>query len=785
MKNATLTSLLIAVMLIFFACDKAPVDAPEVITKITGKITKQDNTPLAGVAISTLPSTQTATTDNNGNYEIKLAAGTYAVNATKTGYKAGSVQVTVAEGQSATGSLQLIEQTPELSVSATELNYGTTETTKTMQVSNTGIGTLNCTLSTDLPWVTISQSSCAINAAEIKNITLTINKTGLAYGNYNPKVTINSNGGSKVIGLIVNVPNPNQPFLTVSSLELNFGTLETQQNLTIKNSGNGELTYSIAKTQSWLTINNSSGTLAGGVQKVIGVTINRQNIAAGDYTDRLTVTTNGGTAYVDVKMSVAANPVLAVNTTMLDFGADAAQLAFQVSNSGNGSLNWSATANQSWLTLAPASGTNTGTINATVNRSGLTFGSYSGEITIVSNGGNKVIPVKMIYRGANVAPTVDFTISPASGEVGVPFTFNAAASADDYTPAESLLVRWKFDAMEAFTAWSSDKQVTHTYAAAGSKSVTLEVKDTSGKIGNKTKTVTVNNVTLGNWYLIKTHNVTLNAVDALSANFMVTGGEKNSTDNKYYTYFFDGTNWTTKEIAHSVDKIKIISPNDIWALNTDIYGSADAVSHYDGSGWVKDTQIPSISSSTHAGYYSISAFNSNFVMVGGYSNIYKYDGAAWTTIAIDQAGKINKIEIFSENDIWALGSGGAFHYNGVGWIKKQAVSFNDGAVINENDIWRIDGSDDPSLYHWNGTQWTDDVIPGSYGNTSGFSIVVPNNIWAVSTSSSSVSSIFHYDGGSFTSVQTPTSQSLLDIKMVSANSGYAVGWNGVVVRYVK
>ena len=58
-----------------------------------------------------------------------------------------------------------------------------------------------------------------------------------------------------------------------------------------------------------------------------------------------------------------------------------------ISNIGYGILNWSATANQSWLQVTPATGTAPSTVTVSVTTAGLTYGSYNGRITIADVSG--------------------------------------------------------------------------------------------------------------------------------------------------------------------------------------------------------------------------------------------------------------------------------------------------------------------------------------------------------------------------------------------------------------
>jgi len=59
-------------------------------------------------------------------------------------------------------------------------------------------------------------------------------------------------------------------------------------------------------------------------------------------------------------------------------------------------LTWTAGDSASWLTLSPATGTNTGTVTASVNLTGLAAGTYSGTITVAATGAtSRTLPVSL------------------------------------------------------------------------------------------------------------------------------------------------------------------------------------------------------------------------------------------------------------------------------------------------------------------------------------------------------------------------------------------------------
>src|SRR5206468_2489763 len=121
---------------------------------------------------------------------------------------------------------------------------------------------------------------------------------------------------------------------------------------------------------------------------------------------------------VPVTFTVAAAPVppaIGASPTSLSFaatqgGANPANQTVSLSNTGGGTLSWSASDNAAWLSLTPASGTGNATVTLTAATGTLTAGSYSGVITLSATGAaNMTVPVTFTVAAA---PTI--SLSPTS-----------------------------------------------------------------------------------------------------------------------------------------------------------------------------------------------------------------------------------------------------------------------------------------------------------------------------------------------------------------------------------
>lgn len=105
----------------------------------------------------------------------------------------------------------------------------------------------------------------------------------------------------------------------------------------------------------------------------------------------------------------------AVNTN----GTKTSTQTVLISNSGTGTLSWTATANASWLKVTPASGTQSGVLSVYIQPAGLNVGSYSSSITVSASGASNTpqtitVYLSVIQAGSTQLPFGEFS-TPLAG----------------------------------------------------------------------------------------------------------------------------------------------------------------------------------------------------------------------------------------------------------------------------------------------------------------------------------------------------------------------------------
>jgi len=121
-----------------------------------------------------------------------------------------------------------------------------------------------------------------------------------------------------------------------------------------------------------------------------------------------------------------------------------------------------------------------------------TAGNYVVKMQVRDSQGNTSSTTREVIVN-NETPTAAFTVAPAAGDTNTLFQFDASGCTDPQDPPGALQVRWDWDNDGTWdTDYSTIKTATHTYAAGGTHTVKLVVKDTDGNSSTTTRQVAVN-----------------------------------------------------------------------------------------------------------------------------------------------------------------------------------------------------------------------------------------------------------------------------------------------------
>ena len=267
---------------------------------------------LSGVSVSTSPLGKSYTTGVDGKYEFRdLESQEYSISVSKSGYNSDKKTVFVKVGEDTNLDFQMTPSTGTLFVSQNELDFGNEATKLSLDITNKGNAPLSWQISEDATWLSCNPTSGKTQAGEMASLVVTVDRTGLSRGNYSQNLTVTSDGGSSVINIKMAVQGIT---ISLSPEELDFGSITTSMELSITNTGSGNITYTIAPSNSWIQVSKTSGTFSK--TEVVTVSVNRNNLSEGNHEGKLTLTIGEEKMDIPVRMNIPSKetPTVSMQT---------------------------------------------------------------------------------------------------------------------------------------------------------------------------------------------------------------------------------------------------------------------------------------------------------------------------------------------------------------------------------------------------------------------------------------------------------------------------------------
>ncbi|MBI2929695.1 MAG: S8 family serine peptidase [Verrucomicrobia bacterium] len=401
-------------------------------------------------------------------------------------------------------------------------------TSQPYTIANTGSSSLNWAATKTQDWLELSAASGALSPGASTTVTVSLNASAAALpaGSYLDTVSfVNTGNGlgntTRTVSLAVNgttgvlTVTPDGGF---SSSGLQGGPFTpNSQVYTLINTGDATLDWVAEATANWLSLSASSGTLAAGASATVTLSLNSlaAELIPGTYSDAVqfrNLTNSRGDTSRAVALVVTASPGVLTVTPDADLSASGtvggpfspAEQVYTLANSGGASLNWSASASETWLTLSATAGSLAPgqsadlvmSINA--NAASLPVGSYTATLTfedrtsgVISASHAANLSVQPTPGSLVVTPGTSFD---ASGIVGGPF----APASVSYTLANAGGSSLDWTATVA-ADWLSLSATTGTLAPGASTTITVSINPAADAlaVGTHSDTVRLVNVTNG------------------------------------------------------------------------------------------------------------------------------------------------------------------------------------------------------------------------------------------------------------------------------------------------
>lgn len=328
---------------------------------------------------------------------------------------------------------------PAIGLSATSLTFnaplnGPDPAAQNVTVTNVGGGTLAWNADdAGKAWLSQTPASGFLAAGASAGMTVAVAVSGLPAGQHLATITVSGEDAvPRTISVTLNVSA--LPVIAVSPagllFEVPFGWPDPiSQTVQVRNAGGGTLNWSADDAgAAWLAQSPASGSLGAGAEQAMTVTVAPAGLAEGGHAATVTVSASGAASKtVSVTVNVSAAPRIGLNPVTLTFAAASGAgpppvQAVSVTNSGGGTLGWSASPDAPWIVVSPASGSlgavTSEPMSVTVDPSGLAEGVYSGTILLSAPGASNTPQLVSVAAQVGPAPAAAAAERVAAGQCG-------------------------------------------------------------------------------------------------------------------------------------------------------------------------------------------------------------------------------------------------------------------------------------------------------------------------------------------------------------------------------
>jgi len=262
---------------------------------------------------------------------------------------------------------------------------------RTLTIYNDGNSTLSVS-SISYPSGFSGSWSGTIGAGSSHDVTVTFSPSSATTYSGNVSVSSDATSGTNTRS-ISGTGTPVTTRIIRLDGDLSFGNVQVgssaQRTLTIYNDGNATLSVSGISYPSGFS-GNWSGTIGAGSSHGVTVTFSPSNATA--YSGNVSVSSDATSGTNNKSVSGTGTtgipPALSVTPIIQSLGYAAGTTTFAVANSGGGTISYTASESESWLSiLSGGSGGNSGTITVSFNANSATT-ARTGTITVTASGAN-------------------------------------------------------------------------------------------------------------------------------------------------------------------------------------------------------------------------------------------------------------------------------------------------------------------------------------------------------------------------------------------------------------
>lgn len=340
-----------------------------------------------------------------------------------------------------------------------------TSSKQVVTLTNTGGGQFNWNAASSQSWLLLSPTEGTLYSGQATQVTIAVDRTGLAPGTYSGKILFSSSAGTNTLSVRMQVIPLNvmaSGVLGVTPAVLSFSSTDgasapAAQIVTVSNLGTQPLQWGVTSDQSWLSASPVVGTIqsgssgasttsptltgttsqsalgnmaanarqsAQGASQSVLVSVNTSTMLPGTYGGTLTFTQQeahgqfgNSTQSITVSLTIEPQctiqvaPSLLTFTTVYQQSAPTAKAMNVTTSQGCTSpMSWSVTSGASWLSVNNSNGTTPASPQVRVNPAGLAPGTYNSSLVFTTSSGTQTLPVTLTI-GQAAMPALSLSVS--------------------------------------------------------------------------------------------------------------------------------------------------------------------------------------------------------------------------------------------------------------------------------------------------------------------------------------------------------------------------------------
>lgn len=295
----------------------------------------------------------------------------------------------------------------EMTVTPTSLDFGETEEEKDLTIKNTGNAVLTWNISgiTD-ECISVSDTKGTVEPEGSKIVKVTLDRTKQTK-DLNTSFII-SDGIKEQTIAVKAAKTEAKAEMKIEPTLLDFGYESAELPLTVSNTGTAELKYTVSGISAdYITVSPMEGSVAAGGNQILQVKLNRETMPE---TVNTTFVISDGTNQESITVKATkAVAKMSVSPLSLDFGEEATEKDFTISNVGTAELAWTITVPEgTGLKVSDTSGVTapSGTKQITVTLDRSIMPETLNTAIEVSDGTRKESIAVTAVKGSDIAGTV-------------------------------------------------------------------------------------------------------------------------------------------------------------------------------------------------------------------------------------------------------------------------------------------------------------------------------------------------------------------------------------------